>query len=696
MKYYLIKSSNKKNYKIIIILNLVLQMIILTNYFKNNNSFKLKTSIKSIKWIIMIAFNPPNPSIINLLEMLENWKIVVISNNEKIDEKWESVDFSDKVIYLSLTNQINLGYKIMKFLNFNSSFARKNIGYLYAIQHGAKEIFEVDENIIISNIYDLNLNYKMDKICYGIRNDSSMINPYSHFKKNNINLWPRGFRLSDIGKDDKNKFYILNHTNLLLKPLIYQGIVNGFPDVDSIFLQTKIFNKFQKINFIYNYPLVYLPGNYIPINSKNTKYLYDIFPFLLLPTTVNERISDIWRGYIMQYFAWRFDGCVIYYKSKNYIKKYSLFSHHQFHKEKNLFFSIDKFLDVLNINSNLEFNNSIDLLYKIIKDLINNKLLGKNEIKIYKAFFEDLSNVGYYFPPKFFNKIVNKHRKYINAYSKFNFYLPSELISIINYKNKNSVKIINHYYSLKQFLNILLIINYNQKNYEKLNFYILNLYKNFFPNYVFITPNEINSTNNNTISCNETNYGYQSYICLEKVYRKYPDFKGYLFVNDDDFIKIWELDNLNYDIPWFYLFHTLLKEWGHYKRCKDIYKVLNKNNKWKLNLTKFLGYYNIPVVVSDFYYIPNNMISQFCQIVKEMYKSKLFLECVIPTTMGIILSKEYQLIHFKPLYRNERKKAINYLRKDFKQITIHPIKFSNEYNKIQVIKFIYFINAKEY
>ena len=41
----------------------------------------------------------------------------------------------------------------------------------------------------------------------------------------------------------------------------------------------------------------------------------------------------------------------------------------------------------------------------------------------------------------------------------------------------------NIFYSLNQFLNILLIINYNHKNYEKLNFYILNLYKNFFPNY---------------------------------------------------------------------------------------------------------------------------------------------------------------------------------------------------------------------
>jgi hypothetical protein len=93
--------------------------------------------------------------------------------------------------------------------------------------------------------------------------------------------------------------------------------------------------------------LVYFPGNYIPINSKNTKYLYDIFPFLVLPNTVNERISDIWRGFIMQYFLWRYHGCVIYHISKNYIKEYNLLAQSQFYKEKNLFFNINKFLDVL-------------------------------------------------------------------------------------------------------------------------------------------------------------------------------------------------------------------------------------------------------------------------------------------------------------------------------------------------------------
>ena len=113
-------------------------------------------------------------------------------------------------------------------------------------------------------------------------------------------------------------------------------------------------------------------------------------------------------------------------------------------------------------------------------------------------------------------------------------------------------------------------------------------------------------------------------------------------------------------------------------------------------MIKFLGYYEIPTIVSDFYYIPNNFFSQFCQIIKEMYKSKLFLECVIPSTMGIILSKEYQLIYFIPFYGIHRQQSIYYLKQDSRQITIHPIKFSNVYHQEQVTEFIYFINAKEY
>ena len=141
-------------------------MITLINYNKYDKLIKYK------KWIILATSKPPNPSIFHLLNILNKWRIVVVSNNKEIDKDWKS---SDKIIYLSLEKQNNLGYKILKYINFNSTSAMKNIGYLYAIQHGAKEIFEIDDNIIIPYINNLNINYQNSDICFGIRNDSSMI-----------------------------------------------------------------------------------------------------------------------------------------------------------------------------------------------------------------------------------------------------------------------------------------------------------------------------------------------------------------------------------------------------------------------------------------------------------------------------------------------------------------------------------------
>ena len=141
-----------------------------------------------------------------------------------------------------------------------------------------------------------------------------MSNPYLHF--GNKNIWPRGFRINDIGKQTEIKFHFSSSSNIPLKPLIFQGLINIFPDIDSIFYLTRIKKQniftFQCSN---SYPLLYFPNNYIPINSKNTRYLYNIFPLLMFPISLDENIADIWRGYIIQYFAWKMEGVVIYYNS---------------------------------------------------------------------------------------------------------------------------------------------------------------------------------------------------------------------------------------------------------------------------------------------------------------------------------------------------------------------------------------------
>ena len=175
-----------------------------------------------------------------------------------------------------------------------------------------------------------------------------MMNPYPHFGYRNI--WPRGFKINDIGRQIKNEYYLINSSNIFFKPLIFQGIINLIPDVDSIFRATR--KKFENIyNFTNSksYPLLYFPNNYIPINSKNTRYFYEVFPLLIFPVSLDENIADIWRGYIMQYFAWRIEGTVIYHNSNIFQKKFkeNTFS---FTNDKKNFFELNKLLDLLSFH----------------------------------------------------------------------------------------------------------------------------------------------------------------------------------------------------------------------------------------------------------------------------------------------------------------------------------------------------------
>ena len=49
------------------------------------------------------------------------------------------------MIFLSSEDQEKLGYEITPLLKHNV-YQRKNVGYLYAIQHGARYIYDTDDD----------------------------------------------------------------------------------------------------------------------------------------------------------------------------------------------------------------------------------------------------------------------------------------------------------------------------------------------------------------------------------------------------------------------------------------------------------------------------------------------------------------------------------------------------------------------
>jgi hypothetical protein len=267
-------------------------------------------STHSSKWIVITSINRPNRSINRILNVSDPWKIVVIGDKKTKNLHWRKFKDSVKLFYLSIEDQLNLGYNILKYIPFDS-YSRKNIGYLYAIQHGAKEIFEMDDDIYFFNLFGLYHSPENYTFYAENNNNTFMVNPYCYHGHSTI--WPRGYRLKDINQNSETKFRRIASRGLNLNHLIFQGLLNINPDVDSIFLKTRTNKKFSMYQFFYLIgPLTYLPGNFVPINSKNTRYLYDVFPALALPTSVSRRVCDIWRGFIIQRYSWIYNGTLIY------------------------------------------------------------------------------------------------------------------------------------------------------------------------------------------------------------------------------------------------------------------------------------------------------------------------------------------------------------------------------------------------
>lgn len=656
-----------------------------SNIVKNNLS-----KFNASKWIVMTTINPPKRNLNKLLKLPEPWKIVVIGDNQTNYTKWQKFKNSTKLIYLSVEDQLKLGYNTTKFIPLNS-YTRKNIGYLYAIQKGANEIYDIDDNIKLFNNFFINV-YVNKYTVYAENNDSVMINPYDYFGK--PSMWPRGFRLKDIEKKFDNKFYRILSSRTNLNHLIYQGLLNIEPDIDSIYSQTRIIKKkpvTQKFTYAGN--LMYLPGNFVPINSKNTRYLYNIFPSLALPISVPKRVNDIWRGYIMQRYAWIYNGTVIFQHACAEHRRNHHKDNSNFIKEKDLYFKLDTILNALNIDVDNNIKHPSEFLIKLIEILVEKGILREKDLNMYKAFIQDLNSFGYNYNLPFNHKIERNEKQLFNFYSELKFYQARESKEFLQNNNK-AIKLYKHKSTKMKYDNILLIINYNYEFLIKLNNYMLKLYHEYFPNLIFVYPGEIED-NQTYVSCPESQRGYYSYMCIKRVYKKYPNYKGYLFLMDDNFLKVWELENLDFSIPWFYHFFLRNAEFDKLSYLKAK-KVLDIHLDWKKNYTKYLGSFSVAYAVSDIYYLPQEDIARFCSMVDVFYKRRIFLETSVPTIMGIMLKPKYQIIHFCGLWHDRRERVVRYLKTADKQVTIHPIKFSNLTLQDEVNKYIFFMNALEY
>ena len=329
------------------------------------------------KWIVVTTIQYPTQAL-KTLASLPDWHLVVVGD-KKTPQDWhlENCD------YLSVQTQEQLPYKIIKYLPWNH-YCRKNIGYLYAIEHGAKIIYETDDdNIVLGNITYLP---KLTKtLCYAT--DATSVNPYAHFGQPNV--WPRGYPLNRITTHLPYK--LIDQQTFIP---IQQGLVNKDPDVDAIFRLTHE----QEITFDANQRPVTLPANTMcPFNSQNTLFHSNAFWGLLIPITTSFRVCDIWRSYWVQRMLWDLNAslCFLPPTAVQYRNEHNLLK--DFADELDVYLKAEELIKFLN-----QWHSTKEDFAERIKDLMN-ELIARNffkpaEAELVNAWLEDLKILNYKMP----------------------------------------------------------------------------------------------------------------------------------------------------------------------------------------------------------------------------------------------------------------------------------------------------------
>lgn len=202
--------------------------------------------------------------------------------------------------FLHIDAQKLLPFRLAKILP-EKHYARKNLGYLYAIQHGTECLYETDDDNAPLPNWGANLAGDATAKMVGGRR---WVNVYAQFTDRNV--WPRGLALDFI----REKGQVLLENRPVHCP-IRQGLANGSPDVDAIWRLTDD----SDVQFEFAGPVALAAGVWCPFNSQNTWWFKEAFPLLYLPSLVNFRMTDIWRSFVAQRCLWAMGANLVFHNA---------------------------------------------------------------------------------------------------------------------------------------------------------------------------------------------------------------------------------------------------------------------------------------------------------------------------------------------------------------------------------------------
>ena len=279
--------------------------------------------------------------------------------------------------FYSLRDQTKLSFKLAEKLPIGH-YSRKNLGYLLAIEKGAKVLVETDDdNIPLATFW----NERSIEAEAHLLEETGWTNVYNYFT--DVNIWPRGFSLEHL----HNPLPELHNISKVISP-IQQGLADENPDVDAIYRLTMplpvYFKKSSNIAL----------GNksFCPFNSQNTTWFKEAFQLLYLPSYCSFRMTDIWRSFVAQRIAWSCGWTILFHNCT-------------VRQERNIHNLMNDFRDeICGYENNNKIYNSLkelrleegtgniaENMVRCYTALINLGLLDHAELGLLEAWLEDIS-----------------------------------------------------------------------------------------------------------------------------------------------------------------------------------------------------------------------------------------------------------------------------------------------------------------
>lgn len=305
-----------------------------------------------------------------------NLEFIVIGDTKSpTDFQLEGCDF------WGIDRQSTLPFDLAK-ITPTKHYSRKNLGYLLAIQNGATELVETDDDNIPRDEFWTDKQREVKSHAF---ENAGWVNVYHYFTKHKI--WPRGFPLEEL-QNKQIELSTLKYDSVNCP--IQQGLADENPDVDAVYRLTYPL----PIDFEIKARLALGKNAWSPFNSQNTHWFKEAFALMYLPSYCSFRMTDIWRSYVAQRISWECGWSILYHEPTVWQQRNEHNLMKDFEDEIPGYtnnFNICKELQSLELKAGQ--TNIYENLIVCYQKLIDINVIGKEEMTLLQAWISDIKKL---------------------------------------------------------------------------------------------------------------------------------------------------------------------------------------------------------------------------------------------------------------------------------------------------------------